>query len=149
MVESVPADPSGVRNDTATAKWCDAAAVEAHPMTWCDIQKRWISFLVWQRELVEGINVKTEDGEVLGKSKAAATAAVAQVGRGIRHLIHRMTWGVIAAKIDAAWLSVLWLGCQARMSCRVGLSFLRCACTALVCGTKSLGVPLAVADTLV
>ena len=34
-----------------------------------------------QRELVEGINVKTEDGVVVGKSKAAAKSAVSQVHR--------------------------------------------------------------------
>lgn len=32
-----------------------------------------------QREIVEGINVKTADGVVLGKSKEAAKSAVAQV----------------------------------------------------------------------
>lgn len=36
-----------------------------------------------QREIVEGINVLTEDGVVLGKSKVAAKTAVAQVRRYI------------------------------------------------------------------
>jgi hypothetical protein len=35
--------------------------------------------VVLQREIVEGINVKTADGVVLGKSKEAAKSAVAQV----------------------------------------------------------------------
>jgi hypothetical protein len=33
-----------------------------------------------QREMIEGINIKTEDGTVVGKSQAAAKSAVAQVG---------------------------------------------------------------------
>lgn len=35
--------------------------------------------LMRQREMIEGINIKTEDGTVVGKSQAAAKSAVAQV----------------------------------------------------------------------